>query len=320
MTLKKSRGVSPRMKAGWENAAGESPRRFASSPDPSPRTPWQVAQLSANSTPPRAAEGASGGSGSSRMPVRSVIAAVTVAICETDTRRRRSRFEVAPERVQPGRLDDREPRVQVAHLAEQQLGLLDLDPAGDPTAGVERLAVLASDAGEQREEPTGIGGGVAVRTRRGRTDDGEDQDDGQQSVEAEGVRHGSILKVTFNYFGVTSAVNQPGGLLLRPPPPAVSRCGVLDLLDAALRATGAPATFPALGADAVELHPVAAHDEAEEARDALLQLLELLAVELDDLPAALADDVVVVLLLRLGGLVARLPVVEVALVGQAASP
>ena len=58
----------------------------------------------------------------------------------------------------------------------------------------------------------------------------------------------------------------------------------------------------------------------EEARDALLQLLELLAVELDDLPAALADDVVVVLLLVLGGLVARLPVVEVALVGQSASP
>ena len=81
MTLKKSRGVSPRMKAGWENAAGESPRRFASSPDPSPWTPWQVAQLSANSAPPRAAEGASGASGSSRMPVRSVIAAVTVAIC-----------------------------------------------------------------------------------------------------------------------------------------------------------------------------------------------------------------------------------------------
>src|SRR5438552_2216288 len=41
--------------------------------------------------------------------------------------------------------------------------------------------------------------------------------------------------------------------------------------------------------------------------------LELLARELDDLPAALADDVVVLLLIVLHRLVARLPIVEVAL-------
>src|SRR5262245_4326883 len=92
--------------------------------------------------------------------------------------------------------------------------------------------------------------------------------------------------------------------------------GGSDLLDAAARPARGP-PLAAFGADAVQLHAVAAHHEAEEAGDALLQLLELLAVELDDLAAALADDVVVVLLLRLGGLVARLAVVEMPLVRQA---
>src|SRR5262249_37517621 len=100
-------------------------------------------------------------------------------------------------------------------------------------------------------------------------------------------------------------------------PTLASRSG-LDLLDPARRPAPAPPTLPALRADAVELHPVTAHDEAEEARDPLLELLELLAVELDDLPAALADDVVVMLLGGLGGLVAGLPVVEVTLVRQPA--
>src|SRR5206468_5963830 len=91
-----------------------------------------------------------------------------------------------------------------------------------------------------------------------------------------------------------------------------------EAVDAALAARVAPAAFPALRADAVELHPVAPDHEAEEAPDALLQALELLARELDDLAAALADDVVVVLLVVLHRLVARLPVVEVSLRGEAA--
>src|SRR5207247_5250710 len=69
----------------------------------------------------------------------------------------------------------------------------------------------------------------------------------------------------------------------------------------------------ALGADAVALHAVAPHHEAEEATDAVLEALQLLARELDDLAAALADDVVVVLALALDRLEARLAVVEVAL-------
>src|SRR5437867_7041599 len=91
-----------------------------------------------------------------------------------------------------------------------------------------------------------------------------------------------------------------------------------EAVDAVLAARPAPAALPARRADAVELHPVAADDEAEEAADALLQALELLAGELHDLAAALADDVVVVLLIVLHRLVTRLPVVEVALGGQAA--
>src|SRR5262249_13364912 len=74
----------------------------------------------------------------------------------------------------------------------------------------------------------------------------------------------------------------------------------------------------ALLADAVQLHPVPAHDEAEEAGDLLLEALQLVARELDDLAAALADDVVVVLLLLLDRFVARLAVVEVALGREAA--
>ena len=63
---------------------------------------------------------------------------------------------------------------------------------------------------------------------------------------------------------------------------------------------------------------MAPDDEAEEAPDPILQTLELLARELDDLPAALADDVVVLLLIVLHRLVARLPIVEVALGGEPA--
>ena len=58
---------------------------------------------------------------------------------------------------------------------------------------------------------------------------------------------------------------------------------------------------------------MAPNHEAEEATDAVLEALQLLARELDDLAAALADDVVVVLALALDRLEARLAVVEVAL-------
>src|SRR5438128_8827536 len=80
-----------------------------------------------------------------------------------------------------------------------------------------------------------------------------------------------------------------------------------------LAAWAPPAPFPALRADPVQLYPVAPHDKAEKTSDAFLQPLELLARELDDLPAALADDVIVLLLIVLHRLVARLPIVEVAL-------
>src|SRR2546425_5353551 len=86
-----------------------------------------------------------------------------------------------------------------------------------------------------------------------------------------------------------------------------------DAVHAVLGTGRAPPALPALGADAVELHAVAPHHEAEEATDAVLEALQLLARELDDLAAALADDVVVVLALALDRLEARLAVVEVAL-------
>ena len=85
-----------------------------------------------------------------------------------------------------------------------------------------------------------------------------------------------------------------------------------------LAAWAPPAPFPALRADPVQLYAVAPHDKAEKTSDAFLQPLELLARELDDLPAALADDVVVLLLIVLHRLVARLPIVEVALGGEPA--
>src|SRR6266516_1807340 len=86
-----------------------------------------------------------------------------------------------------------------------------------------------------------------------------------------------------------------------------------DAVHAVLGTGRAPTALAALGADAVELHPVAPHHEAEEATDAVLEALQLLARELDDLAATLADDVVVVLALALDRLEARLTVVEVAL-------
>src|SRR2546422_3758225 len=90
----------------------------------------------------------------------------------------------------------------------------------------------------------------------------------------------------------------------------------LDAVHAVLGAGRAPPALAALGADAVELHAVASHHEAEEAPDAVLEALQLLARELDDLAAALADDVVVVLALGLDRLEARLAVVEVTLGGE----
>src|SRR5579864_2368573 len=69
----------------------------------------------------------------------------------------------------------------------------------------------------------------------------------------------------------------------------------LDFVDPSLAPGLAITSFAARRADAVELHAMAADDEAEEAPDPLLQPLELLARELDDLAAALAEDVIVVL-------------------------
>src|SRR5579885_1676813 len=86
----------------------------------------------------------------------------------------------------------------------------------------------------------------------------------------------------------------------------------------AVLATRAAAALAAVCAHAVELDAVAAHDEAQKPADALLEPLELLARELDDLPAALADDVVVGSLLAFDRLVAGLPVVEVPLGGEPA--
>src|SRR5262249_24317749 len=94
------------------------------------------------------------------------------------------------------------------------------------------------------------------------------------------------------------------------------------LLDPLYAALAPPrAAFATLAADAVQLELVAAYDEAEKPRDPLLQLLQLVAGELHDLSTALADDVIVVLHFLFGRhLVPRLPVVEVALGGDAALP
>src|SRR5437879_2544878 len=102
--------------------------------------------------------------------------------------------------------------------------------------------------------------------------------------------------------GLTAANRRPA-----PASPAS------DAVHAGLGTGRAPPALAALGADAIELHAVAPHHEAEEATDAVLEALQLLARELDDLAAALADDVVVVLALPLDRLEARLAVVEVAL-------
>src|SRR5262245_57767205 len=95
----------------------------------------------------------------------------------------------------------------------------------------------------------------------------------------------SILKVTFIYSAAGRCVNRkrrPARRALHP-------------VDAAL-APGLPApALPAVGADAVQLHPVASDDEAQEPADPLLEPFEFLAGELHDLPTTLADDVVVLL-------------------------
>src|SRR5215470_9859050 len=119
-------------------------------------------------------------------------------------------------------------------------------------------------------------------------------------------RHGGKLKTHINFI----LRRMPSDV--KPGPYAKS----LYAVDAVLAAGVAVPTFPTLGADAVELHTVAADDEAEKAPDPLLQALELLARELDDLAAALADDVVVMLGLLLDRLVAGLAIVEVPLGGE----
>src|SRR5216684_2339933 len=83
-----------------------------------------------------------------------------------------------------------------------------------------------------------------------------------------------------------------------------------------LRSVRLSAPALAVLAEAVQLQLVPRHLEAVVAGDHVLQLLDALVLELDDLVAAGADQVVVVMPAD-GGLVARLPVVEVARAGQA---
>src|SRR5262245_65658348 len=119
------------------------------------------------------------------------------------------------------------------------------------------------------------------------------------------------MKITFNYktrpMSASSAVE------------SAARGGrgraLLNLLDPFAAPLARPA-FAAIRADAVQLEPVAGEHESQKARDALLLRLERFAVELHDLAAALADDVIVVLGALLARLVARLAVVEAPLGGE----
>src|SRR2546423_3689422 len=77
-------------------------------------------------------------------------------------------------------------------------------------------------------------------------------------------------------------------------------------------------TFPAFPADSIELEAAAIDHGAELLGDPIIEGIRLGAGELDDPRAALADEVIVPALLTLGGLVARLSVVEVPLDGEAA--
>src|SRR5690606_10816115 len=72
-----------------------------------------------------------------------------------------------------------------------------------------------------------------------------------------------------------------------------------------------------VAAQAVELHLVRGDLEAVGARDAVLERLDAVVLELDDLPAGGADEVIVVIAPH-RGLVARLAIAEVARVGEAA--
>src|SRR5262249_43858875 len=158
----KSRGVSPRMKEGWEKAAGDSPRRLASSPAPSPRAPWQPTQLSANNARPRSAEGGAGGSGSSWMPVRSVMVAAMGAGCSP------SPAGGAPAGGDPaGGLRGGGGRgggalgLGGAPRGGEHLPSLFLFRRRGAPAGAKGLVIPPADARQQREEPPRIGGGVA---------------------------------------------------------------------------------------------------------------------------------------------------------------
>ena len=82
------------------------------------------------------------------------------------------------------------------------------------------------------------------------------------------------------------------------------------------RARSAAGARAALGAKPVELHLVMAQRDAEFARDRLLEFLDRLVFEFDDAAAAFADEVVVMMVA--GDFIARLALLEVALVDQVA--
>ena len=293
--------------------AGASPSRFDSSPSPAPSAPWQVAQFSWKSVAPRAADGAAGGSACGATPVSADHARGERATSRLERvlRRRavRDRSFDLPRRPRRSRAAarDRAPRRGAAPPPRARS-----DGRARP-ASSNGLAVLACIPRSRLEEPRAashLARGVAAARPPAATRAAPER----RAATGEAATTTSKLKVDFNYN--------------RRPPPHVKRRPAGGSRPARnprrrrLRSRDGRvlAALPAVRADAVELHPVAAHDEAQEAGDPLLLALELLAVELDDLAAALADDVVVVLRRLLGRLVARLPVVEVALRRRGRTP
>src|SRR4029453_10698980 len=118
------------------------------------------------------------------------------------------------------------------------------------------------------------------------------------------------MKIPFNY-----KPRLVGPWVLRRPARRRADRALLDLLDPFASPLARP-PLPAARTEAGELEPMAREHEPQEAGDSLLLRFQRLAVELHDLAAALADDVVVVLGALLARLVARLAVVEAPLGGE----
>jgi hypothetical protein len=197
-----------------------------------------------------------------------------------------------------------EPPYVIARFVEEETRLLDLERADDVPRIVERLAVLLARAADERQHAAHV---VRVRRRAGRGGEPAGGEHGGENGEAEGD-HGRDFESHFQLLD--------GPTRCQPPPPSAPGPSGSDALDAALAGRLPALALAAFRADAVELHAMAPDREAEEPADPLLQPLELLARELDDLPAPLADDVVVVLGLVLDRLEACLAVVEVPLGGE----